>query len=441
MKLIVFTLPLIASGVLQTLFSTVDMIVVGHFEGDAALAAVGTNSSLTGMITALFIGLAGGTGACVSVALGAGREREVSDLVHTAMLTAVLSGTVLAAIGYFTAPALLTLMNVDPSFLDMAVSYIRVYFLGAPALLVYNFGFAIMRTLGDTRRPLLYILAAGVANVGFNLLFVAVLGLGVVGVALGTVISLVVSATLVTLSLCRYQNACRLSLRHLRILPRCLFDIMRIGIPAGLRSMLFGVSNTILQASVNSLGPLATAGNAAAASLEAFLYVSVASFGQTATTFVGQNYGAGKHRRLRRVLVLCLLLAVGTGLLLGLGILLLRRPLVALYLPEAEEAALLAYERIMTTFIPYFLCGIYEVLSGALQGIKISAAPAAVTLVSVCGLRLLWIFLAFPHPAFHSVGGLYICYPISWAVISIVLFVMVLYFYSRRCPISEDRGE
>ena len=307
----------------------------------------------------------------MSVALGAGREREVSELVHTAMATAIVGGFILSAFGYFSAPAILTLMNVDESLLDMAISYIRVYFLGAPALLLYNYGFAIMRTLGDTRRPLIYILVAGVANAGFNLLFVAVFHLGVVGVALGTVISLVVSAVLVILSLCRYDNACRLSLRRLRIIPRRLLDIMRIGIPAGLRGVLFGLSNTLLQASVNSLGPLATAGNAAAASLESFLYLSVSNYAHTATTFVGQNYGAGKYRRVRRVVLLCLLLTAGTGLLVGWTAILLRRPLIALYLPEAPAAALLGYERVVTVFSLYFLVGIFEVLSGALQGIDI----------------------------------------------------------------------
>lgn len=440
-KLLLFTLPLIGSGILQTLFNTVDMIVVGHYEGDAALAAVGTNSSLTALISSLFMGLAGGTGACVSVALGAKREREVSELVHTAMLTAVIGGGILSVFGYFAAPALLTLMNVDPSLLDMAVSYIRVYFMGAPALLVYNFGFAIMRTLGDTRRPLLYILVAGVANAGFNLLFVAVFHLGVIGVALGTVISLAVSAVLVTVSLCRYDNACRLSLRRLRILPRRLFDIMRIGVPAGLRGMLFGISNTMLQASVNSLGPLATAGNAAAASIESFLYVSVSSYAHTTTAFVGQNYGAGKHRRLRRVVVLSVLLTAGTGLLVSLLALLLRRPLVALYLPEAPEAALFAYERMTAVFGLYFFEGIFEVLAGALQGIKISVAPTSVILLAICGFRLAWIFLAFPHPAFHSVGGLYTCYPISWILTSLALLLMILYYYPRHCPLSKDVGE
>ncbi len=441
-KILLFTLPIIGSSVLQTLFNTVDMIVVGHFVGDAAVGAVGTNTSLTSLVTSLFIGLATGTGACVSVAIGARRDRDVSDLVHTAMLTAVVGGILLGFLGYFAAPFLLkTLMNVDESLLGMAVDYIRVYFLGAPFLLIYNFGFAIMRTLGDTRRPLFYMLVAGVANVGFNLLFVLVFRLGVIGVALGTIISLAVSAAFVVTSLCRYQNACRLSLRRLRIVPRCLLDILRIGVPAGLRGMLFGISNTMLQASVNSLGPAATSGNAAASSIESFLYLMVSAFGQTATVFVGQNYGAGKYRRIRRVLFLCLALTTGIGIVAGAGALLLREPLVALYLPDAPEAALRAYERMVIVFAFYFLEGVFETLAGALQGIKISVAPTFVIVASVCGLRLAWIFILFPLPAFHSLTGLYACYPISWTVTSIALLGLILYYFPRKCPIRQGEEE
>lgn len=439
-KILIFTLPVIGSSILQALFNTVDMIVVGHFVGDAAVGAVGTTTSLVNLMQSLFIGLAAGTGACVSVAIGARRERDISDLVHTAMVTAVVAGVALAALGYYLAPYLLgTLMNVDESLLGMSVSYIRIYFLGAPFLLIYNFGFAIMRTLGDTRRPLFYMLVAGLANVAFNLIFVAVFHLGVVGVALGTIISLIVSSILVVLSLCRYDNACRLCFSRLRIVPRCLLDILRIGVPAGLRGMLFGISNTMLQASVNSLGPAATSGNAAASSIEGFLYIAVSGFGQSAMVFTGQNYGAGYYRRIRRVLWLCLSLAMGTGLFLGGAFLLLREPLVALYLPDAPHAAAFAYERMFAVFFFYTLLGVYETMSATLQGLKISIAPTVAIILSICGLRLAWIFLAFPLDRFHSVRGLYTCYPISWCVTSLVLFLFVLRAFRHLCPLSADR--
>ena len=235
-KILLFTLPVIGSSLLQLLFNTVDMIVVGRFEGDAALGAVGTTASLVNLINALFIGLSTGSGACVSVAIGARHDDDTADLVHTAMTTALISGGILAVVGYLGAPLFLSFMNIDESLIGMSITYLRIYFLGAPFIMLYNFGFSIMRTLGDTRRPLFYMLYAGIANVGFNLLFVLVLNMGVAGVALGTVISFAISASLILSSLCRYDNACRLIPRRLRIRPSCLFEIMRIGIPAGFRA-------------------------------------------------------------------------------------------------------------------------------------------------------------------------------------------------------------
>ena len=244
---------------------------------------------------------------------------------------------------------------------------------------------------------------------------------------------------LVVLSLCRYQNACHLCLRRLRIRMRSLLDILRIGVPAGLRGMLFGISNTMLQASVNSLGPAATSGNAAASSIEAFLYLTVAGFGQSAMVFTGQNYGAGYHRRIRRVMLCCLSLAAGSAVLLGGAFLLLREPLVALYLPDAPEAAVYAFQRMYAVNFFYLLLGIYEALSAVLQGLKISIAPTAAIILGICGLRLTWIFLAFPYEGLHSVYGLFLCYPISWAVTALALALFTAHAFARICPLSEER--
>ena len=440
LNILIFTLPVIGSSLLQMFFNTVDMIVIGRFEGDAALGAVGTTSSVINLICSLFIGLSTGTGACVSVAIGARRDRDTKNLVHTAVTTALVAGAVLGALGFLVTPHILALMNVDASLIGMSTTYMRIYFLGAPFLMLYNFGFAIMRTMGDTRRPLLYMLAAGIANVGFNLLFVIVFGMGVAGVALGTVISLAVSATLVVLALFRYRNACRLMPRALRIHGRCLADILRIGVPAGLRGMLFGISNTMLQAAVNSLGPEATSGNAAAAQIESFLYLIVAGFAQTTTYFIGQNYGAGYFRRVRRVLLTCVGLTCSAGVIFGGSFLLLRVPLISLYLPDGSAVALsYAYERMAAVMYLYFLEGTMEALSGALQGIKISLIPTIVMLGGICGIRLLWIFLAFPYPALHSTGGLFLCYPISWGITSLALLFLVIRNFRKRCPLTKDR--
>ena len=440
LNILIFTLPVIGSSLLQVFFNTVDMIVIGRFEGDAALGAVGTTGSVINLICSLFIGLSTGTGACVAVALGARHHDDTRRLVHTAITTALFAGAALGALGYFLTPLILSLMNVDASLIGMSITYMRIYFLGAPFLMLYNFGFAIMRTMGDTRRPLFYMLAAGIANVGFNLLFVLVFGMGVAGVALGTVISLAVSATLVVIALLRYKNACRLEVKRLRIHGRCLADILRIGVPAGLRGMLFGVSNTMLQAAVNSLGPEATSGNAAAGQIESFLYLIVAGFAQTTTYFIGQNYGAGFFRRVRRVLLLCVALTSAAGVIFGGAFLLLRVPLISLYLPKGSAAALgYAYERMLAVMILYSLEGVMEALSGALQGIKVSFVPMLVMLGGICGLRLLWIFFAFPHPALHSTGGLFLCYPISWGVTSAALLGLVIWHFRKKCPLGSDR--
>ena len=438
-KILLFTLPVIGSSLLQLLFNTVDMIVVGRFEGDAALGAVGTTSSLVNLINALFIGLSVGSGACVSVAIGARHDKDTAELVHTAMTTALVAGGLLGAIGYFGSPLFLSWLNIDESLIGMSIDYLKVYFLGAPFLMLYNFGFSIMRTLGDTRRPLFYMLYAGIANVGFNLLFVLVFDMGVMGVALGTVISFAISSMLVVGSLMRYDNVCRLSLRRLRIRPSCLFDIMRVGIPAGIRGILFGISNTMLQASVNSLGPEATSGNAAAAQLESLLYVIVAGFAQTTTFFVGQNYGAGHFRRVRRVLFACIGLSASAGVVFAAFFLALREPLVALYLPDAPEAVALAYDRMKAAMVLYFLEGTMEALSGALQGIKVSLTPTLLMLGGVCGVRLFWIFCVFSLPAFHSIYGLFLCYPISWGITAAMLGGMTAWCFRKKCPLSVDR--
>ena len=437
-KILLFTLPIIGSNILQTLFNTVDMIVVGRFEGDLALGAVGTCSGLTALILALVMGLSLGAGVCVSVALGARQGKDVSRFVHTGMTVALLAGLLVAAIGFFGAPVFLSWMNIDGELLSMASRYMRIYFLGAPAITVYNFGFAIMRSQGDTRRPLVYILIAGIANAGFNLLFVAVFGLGVVGVALGTLISFVISASLVVASLFRYRDDCRLTLKGLGISRSHFLEILRVGIPSGIRGALFGISNTMLQAATNSLGDVATAGNAAASSIESFLYIAVSGFAAASSAFVGQNYGAGNYRRIRRVTLLCTSLSIAAGILVGYSFIFLRAPLVGLYLPEGSPAIEIAYERILTVFSFYLFEGFFETLGGALQGIKVMIKPTASTILMICGFRLAWIFFVFPLEPFHSLGGLYLCYPLSWALNTAVHLLLVWYSYPRICPKEKD---
>ncbi len=440
-RIIRMTLPIIISSLLQLLFNAADLVVVGRFDSHEAVGAVGANSSLIALIVALFTGLSVGSGVCVAVALGARQEKKVSDCVHTAITTALISGTALAVLGWFCAPTFLQWMNVDPVLLPNATLYLRIYLLGSPLIMLYNFGFSIMRTLGDTRRPLYYMTLAGLVNIGLNLLLVIEFNMSAAGVAIATVISLSVAALLVTRSLMRYDNACRLTLSRLRIVPSCLWEILCIGVPAGMQGILFGISNTMLQTAINSFGAAATSGCAAASSLEGFAYVTMNSFSQTATTFAGQNYGARKYRRVLRSMWLCLTCAIIGGFLISGLLLLLREPLLSFYLPDAPEAFAFATERLKIVLTLYFIDGIMEVLTGSMRGFGVSFSPMVVTVFGICVLRIFWIQFVFSQPAYHSIGVLYYSYPISWAVSSFFLALLFLFWFPRRCPRAEEAVE
>ncbi len=440
-KILLFTLPIIASGVLQLLFNAADLIVIGRFENELAVGAVGATSSLTSLLVSLFMGLSIGAGAAVSMAFGARRWQDASDLVHTSMALALGSGAFLAIAGWFLAPVMLKWMNTDPIILDQAALYLRIYFLGAPALLVYNTGYSIMRGFGDTKRPLIYMLISGCVNVVLNILFVAGFGLGVAGVAIATVTSLVISASLVTLALMRYDNACRLRLLALRLHPQCIGAILRIGIPAGIQSMLFGISNTLLQASVNSFGAAATSGVAAASSLEGFAFTTMTSFSAAATAFVAQNYGARHYSRIKRIIRICMLDAVVAGTSVSLLFLLFREPLLLLYLPEGPNAFPYALDRMLIVLSFYFTYAIGDSMLGSLRGINVSFVPMAATIFSICGFRLFWIFIVFPLPSMHTIMGLYTCYPISWILSATLNLCCMLYYFRRRCPKENELAE
>lgn len=448
-KILLFSLPIIASSFLQLFFNAADLVVVGNFGADKELAvgAVGATSSLTSLLMALFLGLSVGSATSVAMAVGARRNEDASRIVHTAMLTALFAGLFMAAVGWLISPHLLSLMNTDEAILPLSTLYMRIYFLGAPATLLYNFGFSIMRTLGDTRRPLIYMCISGAINVLLNLFLVIVCNLGVAGVAIATVTSLCVSAFLVIRALMRYENACRLEIGKLRFSPRHFAEMMRIGVPAGIQSMVFGLSNTLLQASVNSFGAAATAGGAAAASLESFVYVSMNSVSQASTAFSGQNYGAGKYDRIKRTIFCCLVIVTLVGSLVSGIMLIFQEQFVGAYLPEAPEALPYAYDRMKSVMLFYFLCGIMEVFLGGLRGLNVSFLPMVATVVGVCGLRLLWIYTVFPHPVFHSIGGLFACYPISWIITAAFHMCCFIHYFRlrsknrRNTSLSGDAGD
>lgn len=414
-KMLLFSLPLMASGVLQLLFNAADVIVVGRFAGDNSMGAVGSTSSLINLFTNLFVGLSVGINVIVARAHGAGDYEKLHDSVHTAMTVSVISGTILAVLGFILAPELLVLMNATEAQLPLAVLYLRIYFLGMPAAMVYNFGAAILRAVGDTKRPLYFLTTAGVVNVILNMLFVILFKMDVAGVALATVISQLISAGLVVLCLIKDDTAIHLNLRELKIKSRILLSFFRIGLPAGFQGMIFSLSNVVIQSSVNLFGDTVISGNSAAASIEGFIYMAMNTFYQAAISFTGQNVGAGKYERISKIMLNALLCVTVTGLLLGWTAYLLGRPLLGIYSGTSEviDAGMV---RLSIICITYALCGMMDVMVGMLRGLGYAIMPMVVSLLGACGLRLLWIATVFQIEEYHNVRTVYISYPISWTM-------------------------
>ena len=412
-KIIVFYVPLMLSGVLQLLFNAADVIVVGQFAGDEALAAVGSTSSLINLLVNVFIGLSVGTNVLVARFYGAGQKNELSAMVHTSVLTSLISGVLLVFVGFFMAKSALTLMGVPEDVIGMSILYIRIYFAGMPVMMAYNFGSAILRAVGDTKRPLYYLFAAGVVNVVLNLVFVVLFHMSVGGVALATVISQGLSAFLVLRCLAKTPSDYQLKLRLLRIEKDKLVKMIQIGIPAGLQGALFSVSNVLIQSSVNSFGKIAMAGNTAASNIEGFVYTAMNALHQSAISFTGQNFGARKFDRIGRIMIICLSLVIGVGLVLGNGAYFAGGTLLKLYTdnPEAISFGILRLSVICTT---YCLCGMMDVMVGVIRGMGYGIMPMLVSLTGACLFRVVWIFTIFQK--IRTLECLYVSYPISWAL-------------------------
>lgn len=426
-KMLLFALPLMLSSILQLLFNAADIVVVGRFAGDDSLAAVGSTSSLINLLTNLFIGLSVGANVLVAKYFGAKKEAELRETVHTAMTLSLIGGVVLTIIGVVGAPIILTWMQSPPEVFSLAVIYLRVYFVGMTATMVYNFGSSILRAIGDTKRPLYYLSVAGVVNVVLNLFFVIVFHWGVFGVGIATVISQVISAALVLRCLLREQGGIRLDLKKLGINRGKLLQIMQIGLPAGFQGMLFSLSNVVIQSSVNSFGATIVAGNSAASNIEGFVYVGMNAFYQAAISFMGQNVGAGKYNRVNKILLSAETCVIVIGSVLGMLVMIFAEPLLGLYTdsPEVVQAGTVRLGIICTT---YFLCGIMDVMVGALRGLGYSIAPMIVSLLGACVFRLLWIATVFQMDRFHTIETVYISYPISWTLTflaHVVTFVIV----------------
>lgn len=416
-KILSFSIPLMMSGILQLLFNAVDMIVVGRFAGNSALAAVGATSSLINLLTNLFIGFSVGANVLVARYYGAKKEEDVSETVHTAILLSIICGILLLLLGLLVSKTILGWMGTPADVLDQAALYMRIYFIGMPVVLLYNFGSSILRAVGDTKRPLYYLVAAGIINAVLNLIFVIKLNMGVAGVATATVISEVISAVLILRCMCGTEGSCRLYLNRLKIHGDKLKRILQVGIPAGLQGMVFSLSNVLIQSSVNSFGSVAMAGNTAASNIEGFIYTAMNSYHQTAMSFSSQNFGAGKHKRITKVLFLCLGMVTAVGLIMGLSAYLGGGMLLRIYSTDAEviRYGLLRMSIICTC---YCLCGIMDVMVGGLRGIGYSTMPMIVSLLGACGFRIVWIFTVFQWN--RSLQTLYISYPVSWFITAAV---------------------
>ena len=435
-KLLLFTVPLILSSILQLLFNAADVVVVGRFaqQGDLCLAAVGSTGSLTSLIVNMFVGLSVGTNVVVARAWGSGDHKAMEESVHTSMLVSVVSGVILAVVGVIGARVFLEWMNTPKEVIDLSSLYLRIYFAGMPANMIYNFGSAILRSVGDTRRPLIYLIIAGALNVILNLFFVIVLHMDVEGVALATIISQAVSAALVVICLMRSEGGLRLTLKKLRIAGNMLKEIARIGLPAGFQGVLFSISNVMIQSSINAFGATVMAGSSAAGNLEGFVYVGMNAFHQAAVSFSSQNLGAGEYKRIWRIAVVCQVCVTVVGLLMGVGVWFFGSELLRIY-TTSQEVVNAGLVRLSYVCLPYALCGMMDVMTGSLRGIGYSVMPMLVSILGICVFRVAWIATVCKLPACSDIDFVYLSYPISW-IITLIAHTICFVWAMRRVKLK-----
>lgn len=426
-KLISFSLPLMLSGILQLLFNAVDIIVVGRFTGSQALAAVGSTTALINIFTNLFIGISLGANVLAARFYASGKKKEMSETVHTSITLALISGLVMALAGVLLARFALNLMGTPNDVIDQSVLYMRIYFLGMPFFMLYNYGAAILRAVGDTKRPLFFLVISGMTNAVLNLVLVIVFHMGVAGVAIGTIVSQLISSILVLRCLYTSNTSYRLYFSKLGIKTQYLKQIFQVGIPAGIQSTVINLSNALLQSSVNSFGSVAMAGYTAANNIFGFLYMSVNAVTQSCMSFTSQNYGVKKLKRMDRVLLDCMILSVGVTLTLGCGAYFFGPELLKIYTSDADVIRC-GVEVLAFTTVPYFCCGIMDLLPGALRGMGYSGVPMILSIIGTVGTRIVWIFGLFP--AHRSLSFLFISYPVSW--ILTILMQAVCFCFVRK---------
>lgn len=436
-KLVSFALPLMVSSILQLLFNAVDIIVVGRFTGSQALAAVGATTALINMFVNLFIGVSLGANVLAARFYAAGKEREMSETVHTAITFALISGIVMVFVGLLCARGALELMDTPADVIDQAELYMKIYFCGMPFFMLYNYGAAILRAVGDTKRPLLFLIISGAINAGLNLFLVIAFSMGVAGVAIATVIAQTISCVLVLWCLFHTDSCYRLQISRLGMKWEYLLQIFQVGVPAGIQSVVINFSNVLLQSSVNSFGSIAMAGYTAANNIFGFLFVSVNSITQACMSFTSQNYGAGKKKRMDRVLVDCMILSVIVAVTLGGGANLFGPQLLHIYTADGDVIAC-GTEILLYTTLTYFLCGIMDLIPGALRGMGHSAVPMILSIIGTVGTRIFWIYGVFP--AHRSLMVLFLSYPASWLV-TILLQAVCFYFVRKKVHSTMPQEE
>lgn len=435
-KLLRLTLPLMLSSVLQLLFNAADIIVVGNFAGENSLAAVGSTTALVNLITNLFLGLSTSANILTSMFMGAGKNERVNKTVHTSICLSIASGLIMTVFGVIFADKLLIIMNTPKEILSLSTLYLRIYFFGMTAMMIYNFGSSVLRSKGDTKRPLYYLTFAGIINVLLNLLFVIVFKMDVAGVALATAISQCISAFLIIRCLMKEDDAFRFEFRKMRFDRKIVARMLKIGIPAGFQGVVFSLSNVVIQSSINGFGAIVMAGSAAAASIEGFIWVSMNSFSQGALTFMSQNIGGGKYTRINRIAVITCACAAVTGIILGNAAYFLAEPLINIYDSRAAvvEAGTI---RMGLVCCFYFTCGLMDCIVGNIRGMGFAVTPTIVSLIGACGLRILWIATIFQIPRFHTEFMLFLSYPITW-IITFAVHLICYIFMRKKFP-KEDK--
>ncbi len=426
-KILLFSVPLMLTGLLQLAYNSADVIVVGKCVGPEALAAVGSTGSLVNLFLNVFLGLSMGSGVMVARHIGEKDNKKIHECVHTAMLMSVICGLFIGTVGFFVSKYMLRIMDVPPDVIELATLYLKIYFLGSPGLLAYNFGASIIRATGDTKRPLYILSLSGLVNVGLNLLLVLVFNMGVSGVAIATIVSQYFSAIFIVIYLMRMPNSCKLIVNKLKLYKSELKSIVRLGVPAGVQNSLFSVSNVIIQSTVNSFGSVAMAGIAAGSNFDSYVYTCTNAVAQTAMNFTSQNMGAKKYRNVGKVYRYCLIVTVIVGLAMGWLGRLFGDQIVGLFSDEAEVIAIGA-ERLKMIMPFYFFCSLMDVAACQIRGMGKSVEPMIVSLIGACGIRLFWVFFVLPYN--HTLMFLYIAYPLSWSLTFFAQFI--LYFIIKR---------